>query len=409
MASIRKRSWKTGKGEPRSAWILDYIDRDGDRQQLQFPTKAEAITKRQDVETELRAGTHTPSKKSPTVPEATDRWLSAAAARLERSTSENYRQHASIISAAFRTVKLADLTTPDITEFRDDLLTGAIWFRPEMEAVECHIKTNRSPSTVRKTLFCLKAIINKAREDGFIGQNVAESVKVKADKRGKKQAKEGRDFPTMAEMQRLINACHGVRARAFLMVAAFTGLRNGEMRGLHWRNVDLRGHKIHVCERADWWGTMGDPKSEESHRDVPIDAEVAHALRYLKAASRFSKDDDLVWPDGDGNVAKRSALITEVFLQAHRTAGLPTPDYQPKYGPHSFRHFYASQCLCPLDQGGRGLTLKETQERLGHATLAMTADTYGHLFARDAESTRRVEANAVAGVMQHKSNMSPIS
>jgi hypothetical protein len=62
-------------------------------------------------------------------------------------------------------------------------------------------------------------------------------------------------------------------------------------------------------------------------------------------------------------------------------AGRPVPVMEAKYsGLHCLRHFYASWCAARVQDGGLGLPLKTVQTRLGHATLAMTSDTYGHLF-----------------------------
>ena len=60
-----------------------------------------------------------------------------------------------------------------------------------------------------------------------------------------------------------------------------------------------------------------------------------------------------------------------------------TPDGAAKYpGLHALRHFYASWCINRREDGGLGLTPKLVQERLGHSTIGMTLDVYGHLFPR---------------------------
>jgi integrase len=60
-------------------------------------------------------------------------------------------------------------------------------------------------------------------------------------------------------------------------------------------------------------------------------------------------------------------------------AGLVDGEGEPKYALHAFRHFYASWCLNSRSRGGRQLPLKEVQSLLGHTSIVMTADTYGHL------------------------------
>src|SRR4051812_32061642 len=61
-------------------------------------------------------------------------------------------------------------------------------------------------------------------------------------------------------------------------------------------------------------------------------------------------------------------------------------------GLHALRHFFGAWSLTRLEYGGLGLTLKELQERLGHATLAMTADVYGHLMPAQDDAGRLAKA-----------------
>jgi len=63
-------------------------------------------------------------------------------------------------------------------------------------------------------------------------------------------------------------------------------------------------------------------------------------------------------------------------------AGVLDREGGPKYGLHAFRHFFASWCINPKDRGGRALSAKEVQTLLGHETIQITMDIYGHLFPR---------------------------
>jgi integrase len=70
-------------------------------------------------------------------------------------------------------------------------------------------------------------------------------------------------------------------------------------------------------------------------------------------------------------------------------AGRPMREVEPKYtGLHEFRHLHASMLINPEGRGGRGFDPKEVQERMGHSTLAMTMDTYGHLFPKKKDDER---------------------
>ena len=74
-----------------------------------------------------------------------------------------------------------------------------------------------------------------------------------------------------------------------------------------------------------------------------------------------------------------------------RAAGLTDHEGKPKYtGLHALRHFYASWCINPLEHGGQGLPPKVVQERLGHASIVMTMDTYGHLFPPGDDADKRL-------------------
>ena len=107
---------------------------------------------------------------------------------------------------------------------------------------------------------------------------------------------------------------------------------------------------------------------------------------------------DLVFPNGEGNVESHSniisrGLIPTLVVDGHghvlNEDGKPVLDEQDaplveaKYaGMHALRHFYASWLINRVADGGLGLPPKVVQERLGHSSITMTFDTYGHLFPR---------------------------
>ena len=69
------------------------------------------------------------------------------------------------------------------------------------------------------------------------------------------------------------------------------------------------------------------------------------------------------------------------LLELPRAAGVIDQDGKPKYsGLHALRHFFASWCINPTERGGLGLPPKVVQQLLGHSSIVMTMDTYGHLF-----------------------------
>ncbi|MGB8681192.1 MAG: tyrosine-type recombinase/integrase, partial [Pseudolabrys sp.] len=78
-----------------------------------------------------------------------------------------------------------------------------------------------------------------------------------------------------------------------------------------------------------------------------------------------------------------------------RAAKLIGKDGEPKYTPHALRHFFASWCINPKARGGRELPPKQVQYLLGHSTISMTFDTYGHLFRRQPRRVDRSGATVV--------------
>jgi hypothetical protein len=88
-------------------------------------------------------------------------------------------------------------------------------------------------------------------------------------------------------------------------------------------------------------------------------------------------------PQRAGNIENHQNILNRGFFPAQVAAGIVTKDGKAKYtGLHALRHFYASWCINRKQDGGLELPLKNVQERLGHATLALTSDRYGHLFKR---------------------------
>src|SRR3954447_4701976 len=92
--SVRKRSWKTSKGEQKEAWVVDYVDQAGKRHLKTFSRKKDADAYRVAAGFQISQGTHTADSQSITVAEAAGLWLiSCESSRLERATIDGYRQH----------------------------------------------------------------------------------------------------------------------------------------------------------------------------------------------------------------------------------------------------------------------------------------------------------------------------
>jgi integrase len=373
--SVRKRKWKTSEGVEREVWIVDYVDQQGDRHMRSFEKKKDADEYHSAVKVEVHNGLHTAPAKSPTVAEAAQAWIDFV--RLEgreRSTVEYYQGHIDLhINPRIGREKLAKLNAPRIQAFRDDLLASL------------------SRAQARKVLVSLKSLLSDARRRGTVAQNVAEGVSVKAGTRGKKKLRAGVDIPTPDEIRAILHAAAG-RARPILVTAIFTGMRSSELRGLRWEDVDLDRGEVHVRQRADRFGQIGKLKTESGERTIPIGPNVVNTLREWKLVCPKGNL-DLVFPNQKGKLWDHVHIV-EGFLQPTLVrAGIVNSPGKAKYpGLHALRHFYASYCINRRQDGGLELPIKTVQERMGHASITITSDVYGHLFPRTDDGKEMAEA-----------------
>ena len=105
------------------------------------------------------------------------------------------------------------------------------------------------------------------------------------------------------------------------MVAAFTGLRASELRGLRWEDVDLKKNELHVRQRADRYNEIGSPKSEDSERTVPFGGFVANTLKEWK----LKHPGKYVFGTDKDTVVEHSNLVKASIIPAARPQASRTP------------------------------------------------------------------------------------
>jgi integrase len=331
------------------------------------------------------------------VSEAARLWIEGCHARnLEASTIDAYQQHADLhIKPYLGRTKLSQLTTPMIREFEDKLRRGD-------PAHGEDAGKERSTAMIKRVIGSLGSIISDAQERGLVARNVVRDLRSRrkkglakrAERRQKGKLKVGVDIPTPAEIKAIIGALDG-RWRPLLLTAIFTGLRASELRGLRWIHVDLKKAELHVRERADRYNEIGAPKTEAGERTVPLPPIVVSSLREWKLICPRS-DYGLVFPTGAGAIEYHTNIVTRGLQPVQVRAGVVGEDGKAKYtGLHALRHFYASWCINRRDDGGLELPPKMVQERLGHSSIMMTMDVYGHLFPRADHSAELAAAERV--------------
>jgi integrase len=261
-------------------------------------------------------------------------------------------------------------------------------------------KDDRSAAMVRKARRSLGSLLADAQERGLVGQNVVFSLRKarrgkerRSDRRQNGKLKIGVDIPSPAEMRAIIAKLDRAgRHHPLLLTAIFTGLRASELRGLRWEDIELKRGELHVRQRADRHGQIGRPKSGAGERTVPLPPMVIAALREHRLASPPNAL-GLVFTNRKGNVDHRNSIVSNGLHPTQIAARVVDQDGRAKYkGLHSLRHFYASWCINRRVDGGLELPLKVVQARLGHASIQMTADVYGHLFPRSDDSSELAAA-----------------
>jgi integrase len=244
----------------------------------------------------------------------------------------------------------------------------------------------------RKVLSSLKSMLTFCQGKGRVAQNVASAVKIKSDdKRDMAPIRAGVDFPSRDELRTILEKAEG-RWRPLITTAIFTGMRASELRGLPWANVDLDGGVIHVRQRADHWGKIGKPKSKAGNRDIPLTPMAINALRAWRDQCPPGSL-GLVFPNETGGIEHHKTILRG-FWEPFQIANGMTVDGVPKYGLHALRHAAASLFIAHL-----GWTPKRVQAVLGHSSIQMTYDRYGHLFEdgdSDREAMKKLEAAVVA-------------
>jgi integrase len=383
--SVRKRQWRAANGETKTAWVCDYFDQNGKRRNETFATKGQAVARHAQVVLDVRKGTHVAHDGKQMIADAAQRWLKRLEADgRERATVEQYEQHLRLhILPVLGRVKLAKLNTETIESFRAFLLAKDEKGEPV-----------RSRDQAVKVWVTFKSLLKHAR-CAHLGQGV---TGIAPDHRAKRKLEIGVDVPTNDEIKRLFNATAGARPehkrkRAMLLIAAFCGLRASELRGLRWADVKLDEAELQVTQRADRYGKIGAPKTVSSRRTVPMSPDVVRALREWKIAQGGG---ELTFGTRKGGVEPHQNMLRSL-RPVMRDAGMVTKDGKPRYGLHAFRHYFASWCISPKERSGRGLSAKVVQEWLGHSTIAMTFDTYGHLFKEVDKSELAASTAAILG------------
>ena len=321
-----------------------------------FPTLAAAKGWRADAYGAVRRGTMR-APTSVTLREASDAWLAGARDGTIRTRSGNTYKPSAIrgYEAALRLrvlpdfggLRLSDLHRVDLQDLADRLLGEGV-----------------DPSTIRNTFMPVRAIFRRAVARGEVAINPTAGLELPAV-RGRRDR-----IAAPHEAEQLLTAL-AVEDRALWATAAYAGVRAGELQALRWNDINLASGILRV-ERA-WDGKAGifiEPKSRAGRRSIPIAAVLRDYLIEHKLRSPWSEG--LVFGRSAEEPFNYWTTVTRA-KRAWKDGGLTS------IGLHECRHTYASLMIAA------GVNAKTLSTYMGHSSVSITLDRYGHLFPGNEE------------------------
>jgi integrase len=362
--------------------VVDIAPRGAQRRQVRksFDTKDEALAWLAAAQVEAEKGDTVDPSRLTFGEYLTGRWLPAIEGNLRPSTSSSYRDLTRLyVLPSVGSIPLQSLTADQLTRLYTDLGD--------------HGGKGGRPLSRRTVRYC-HTVIHRALRDAERWRLIRRNVAALADPPSAKSTKPKKVKAWNADQLRaFFDQVGDDRLRPLWWFFATTGVRRGEAAGLRWENVDLEAGAVAIVETRvsiNYRVVDSDPKTERGRRRIALDPETVRVLRewrkvqleervawgpaWTDTGHVFTREDGTPWhPD----------RISKIFLRLVAETGLP------RIPVHSLRHTSASLALA------NGVPLKVVQERLGHSSIAITADVYSHV----TDGMDRDAAMRIAGAM----------
>jgi integrase len=322
-----------------------------------YATRRDAEAARVEILSRLQRGEHVAPQKLTLGAFLAERWLPTRESQLAPSTFESYshnvRRH---VVPGIGSARLQGLSADVLTRFYAERLASGL-----------------SARTVRY----LHSIIHKALADalswGLVVRNAADAASPPSNRAAK--APPPRTW-TASELSTFLDSVAGDRLGPLWRLYATSGLRRGEALGLTWRDVDLDGRTIAITKArlSTERGVIDSSPKSGRGRGIALDPGTVAALRehrkhQLEERLRWGAayaDESCVFAREDGNPYSPD-YVTRAFRKAVARTRVP------RLRLHDLRHTWASLALAA------GVNPKVVSERLGHATVSFTLDTYSHV------------------------------
>lgn len=356
--SIRRR--KDGSWEGRLRYV-DPVTELAERLSFYGRERADVVEQLDAARARLRRR-RTPRDEGLRLGEFLDLWLEDVVKPTK--TARTYRNYGSIIDQILKRSQLAGVQLRDLSGVQIQHVLVA--------------KVKKPTRMTQLALVVLRRALAQAVQWEMRETNPA--IGITPPRRAKRQLR----ALTKAEARRFLKAARSDQHFALYYLAIDTGMRQGELFGLHWRDVDLERGILRVVRTVDTsTGEEGEPKTASSRRRVELGMAARKALAAHRAfleARGYSGA--LVFPNAAGRPLSPSNLRRNSFLPLQLVAKI-----HPPVRFHDLRHTAATLML------EDGVHPKVVSERLGHASIAVTMDFYQHVSSTMQRSAaRRMDA-----------------
>ncbi len=371
MATVEPYSTQSGQKRYR----VRYRKPDGKQTSKRgFRRKVDAENFKSTVEVQKMTGDYVaPSLGRVTVAELSLNWLARKESDLKPSTYKSietaWRIH---VEPRWGGVRISDIDLDSVETWISDMGRTVI-DRNDSDKV---VKKGSGATVVIRAYGVLAGILDTAVKGKRLAKNPARGVENLPKKKRKP-----RTYLTHEQVALL--ASKSGQHRLLVLVLAYCGIRWGEAIGLRVKHLDLLRKRLSVVENAvqvNMEVHVGTPKSEDE-RSVPVPMFIVTELARRCEGKRRN---DLVFPGSDGQHLKRPISHSGWFNKAVRASDIP------RVTPHDLRHTAASLAV------SAGVNVKALQRMLGHASAAMTLDTYADLFDDDLDAVGEALDKAAA-------------
>lgn len=389
MASIRKKTGKPRKdGSRATSWVVDWYEPNGSRRERAFPTRRAADQFRAERTLDAAGGS------SLVLADAIEHFLTHYAALMHagerrRSSYEQKRQHLRdrLAVSPLGQRRMGDLAAPDLQGFFDGLIAGGVSY-PLARKIQASVRQFWKYAAVR---------------GWTVRDGAAKSAGIAAPR--SRRLAQPVEIPPVEACRAILAAADARaeadrgRARALVRVIMLAGLRAGELRALRWSDLELSvagtagqpAGSIRVRRSADKFGKIHDlPKTDASMRTVPLSPDTAAALKAWKLACPPGRE-GLAFPNAKGGLWRQDGLWRNCWTPVLRSAGYavqsgrearrahPKGDYAaaiwtPLWPPKTARHVAASIWIAA------GATPRWIMEKMGHSSIKLSQELYGHLW-----------------------------